>query len=362
MRRIGLVAFLSVSAYAGLASAQGAPGAPGADKSNGQFDLRQNKAGDADVAAARGRAAAGDCVGALENFDQALKTSQDPEVRRDRGLCHEKLGNKYPALEDLRAYVAARPNAPDAEQLRQRVQQLEGQLDTNKPINSGAKKDAAAETDADVYASRRGEEKERGGSNAIGAKPGEQEKDYEFYKKQERLADEAKSSALRYGSGLVVGAFIGVPRYFIVDGNTSDFSYMAGARAGYSTGKYVTLYGEFGLSGFVAAGEGRDRSRNSNTGVLTALGMEVRLGFTERMTDQVLLRLGVGYEHLVNESNRAVTHLVPGRIGLGYRHVFGPSVGLDILLDGGPGVSFNEDGDSQFFIAIAGNVGLSVGF
>lgn len=361
MRRIGLVAFLSVFAYAGIASAQPAP-PPGTDRSNSQFDLRQNRAGDADATAARGRAAAGDCAGALTLFDSAVKTSQEPELRRDRGVCHDKLGNKYPALEDLRAYLAAKPNAPDAEQIRARVQTLEGELSNDRPISKGTKKSAADETDADVYASSRGES-DRKKTQLIGAKPGEEEHDFSYYKKQEELADQARASALRLGHGLIVGAFVGVPRYFIIDGETSDFSYMAGARVGYSTGKYITLYGELGLSGLTSsAGEQRDRNRNSNTGALTALGLEARLGLNDRASDQILFRVGVGYEHLVNENNRAITHLVPGRLALGYRHVFGPSVGLEILVDGGPGVAIDEHSDSQFFIGIAGNVGVVVGF
>lgn len=362
MRRIGLAAFLSVFAFGAFASAQQPP-ATGGDRANSHFDLRQNKAGDAAAEAARGRARAGDCAGALTHFDEALKTSQEPELRRDRGLCHDKLGNKFPALEDLRAYLAAKPDAADGEALRARVQQLEGELDNNRPISSGARKEAANETDADVYASRRGEGGERRRSQPIGARPGEQEKDYGYYKKQELLVDQANASALRYGHGVVIGAFLGVPRYFIVDGTTSDFSYMAGARLGYATGKYFTLFAELGLSGFVySKGEARDRNRNSNTGPLTALGAEIRIPFTDRASDQILLRLGVGYEHLVNESNRAVTHLVPGRLALGYRHVFGPSVGLDILVDGGPGVAIDENSNSQFLIGIGGNLGLSLGF
>lgn len=361
MRRIGLVAFLSVFAYAGFASAQQPP-PPGGDKSNSHFDLHQNKAGDEAATAARGRAAAGDCKGALNDFDQALKTSQDPELRRDRGLCHEKLGNKFPALEDLRWYLAQKPDAPDAESLRQRVQRLETELDNDKPIKSSSRKTAANETDADVYASSRGET-DRKRSEVIGAKPGEQEKDFAYYKEQERLNDEANGSAIRYGSGLVVAAFVGIPRYFIVEGTTSDLSYYAGARAGYSTGKWITLYGEFGLSGLTSsAGEQRDRNRNSNTGPMMALGAEARFGVSKRASDQILLRLAVGYEHLINESNRAITHLVPGRVGLGYRHVFGPSVGVELLFEGGPGVAIDEHSNSQFFVALAGNAGLSVGF
>jgi regulator of sirC expression with transglutaminase-like and TPR domain len=45
--------------------------------------------------------------------------------RRDRGLAHAYLNHPQDALDDLRAYLEARPHAPDAEQLRQRIPQLE---------------------------------------------------------------------------------------------------------------------------------------------------------------------------------------------------------------------------------------------
>jgi tetratricopeptide (TPR) repeat protein len=362
MRRLGLVAVLPILAYAGIAGAQPAPPPPGPDRSNSHFDLHQNKAGDAAAASARGRVAAGDCKGALGDFDEALKTSQDPELRRERGLCHEKLGNKYPALEDLRAYLAAKPDAADAEQLRARVQKLESELDNGKPIRNVAKKSGANESDAEVFAANRGEE-DRKKAELIGPKPGEQEKDYNYYKKQEELADEAKESAVRYGTGLVVGGFLGIPRYFIIDGKASDLSFLVGGRAGYSTGKYITLYAEVGYAGLTSSeGEARDRNRNSNTGPMIGIGAEARLPITRRASDQILLRVGADYEHLINEGNRRITHLVPGRAAVGYRHVFGPSVGVEVLADGGPGVSIDEHSNSQFFVAIAGNVGVVVGF
>jgi hypothetical protein len=306
--------------------------------------------------------AAGDCKGALADFDEALKTSQDPELRRERGLCHDKLGNKFPALDDLRAYLAAKPDAADAEQVRARVRTLETELDNDKPIRNVAKTSGANEADAEVFAANRGEQDSKK-AEVIGPKQGEPEKDYGYYKKQEQLADQAKASALRYGTGLVVGAFVGIPRYFIVDGKASDLSFLVGGRAGYSTGKYITLYGEVGYAGLTSSeGEARDRNRNSNTGGMVGLGAEARLGVTANASDQILLRIGADYEHLVNEGNRRITHLIPGRAAVGYRHVFGPSVGLEILVDGGPGVSIDEHSNAQFIISMAANVGVVVGF
>jgi hypothetical protein len=74
------------------------------------------------ASAARARMRNGDCAGALDDFDLALQSSTtDPTLNRDRGLCHERLGDPYPAIDDYRAYVTAAPDAADAEGIRQRL-------------------------------------------------------------------------------------------------------------------------------------------------------------------------------------------------------------------------------------------------
>jgi hypothetical protein len=96
-----------------------------------QNDVRQfylNKDSSPAVSAAnnaRARARSGDCKGALDPFDVAITYWQEPTLRRDRGLCHEQLGHPYPAIEDYRAYLAAAPQAPDYEQIKQRLEHLE---------------------------------------------------------------------------------------------------------------------------------------------------------------------------------------------------------------------------------------------
>src|SRR5690349_21297769 len=94
--RVGLLVSSCVLGALLSASEAGAqPKAPqpsGPAHSSSQFTLRRQEAGGAEAQAARGRARAGDCAGALAAFDLALRTSIDPTLRRDRGLCHENLG------------------------------------------------------------------------------------------------------------------------------------------------------------------------------------------------------------------------------------------------------------------------------
>lgn len=61
-------------------------------------------------ARARAKARADDCAGALL-FDEAIRVTIDPNLRRDRGTCHDKLGNAAAAVEDYRAYLYTTPRA-----------------------------------------------------------------------------------------------------------------------------------------------------------------------------------------------------------------------------------------------------------
>ncbi|HVH43571.1 MAG TPA: tetratricopeptide repeat protein, partial [Labilithrix sp.] len=109
------------------ALAQPKPPNGAASRSSAQFTMRREDPGGPAAAAARARARAGDCAGALSSFDVAIEKTFEPTLRRDRGLCHEKLGNVFPAIDDYRAYLTAQPDAPDADQIRQRLATLEEQ-------------------------------------------------------------------------------------------------------------------------------------------------------------------------------------------------------------------------------------------
>ncbi|MDF2695961.1 MAG: hypothetical protein K0S65_4344, partial [Labilithrix sp.] len=138
MRRTG-VGLISLSCVLGallvapLAAAQPKGAPPGPSRSSTQFTLRREEAGGAEAQAARGRARAGDCAGALPSFDAAIRSTEDPTIHRDRGLCHENLGHPFPAIDDYRIYLTARPEAPDADQIRQRLAALEEQTGTGGP-------------------------------------------------------------------------------------------------------------------------------------------------------------------------------------------------------------------------------------
>jgi hypothetical protein len=77
--------------------------------------------GESEATEARDAAARGDCTAALSQFDAAVaKRREDASLRRDRGLCHEQVGNLQPARDDYGAYLSMDPGAPDAPRIQAR--------------------------------------------------------------------------------------------------------------------------------------------------------------------------------------------------------------------------------------------------
>ncbi len=133
----------AVATAPSLAQAQktgsASPAAGAASRSSAQFTLRRDEPGGAAGSAARKHARAGHCALALGLFDAALRVTTEPTLLRDRGLCHETVGSPFPAIDDYRAYLFARPNAPDADVIRARLAGLEESARDGNFAMSGAR-------------------------------------------------------------------------------------------------------------------------------------------------------------------------------------------------------------------------------
>lgn len=359
---------LSVTVVAALSSVSLVAFAqPKADPraNQGPLVLRRGDASGQQGQAARARARGGDCKSALGSFDAALETSVEPTLRRDRGLCHEQLGHPYPAIDDYRAYLVGKPDAPDADQIRGRLAALEqqvGQGGSENPDRSGeTSADAEASADASVgkgraSASTKASFRSKGQDKptAIGPKSGEQEQGYDYYRAEERQQDEADSTGLRNGTGWIVGAFVHVPRFFFGSGATSDMGYGVGGALRYATGPTITVAGEVGYGGVGASG-----SNTAFGGLLTWGGIEARIPVTKYAADHFVLGGGLGFERYTLSGTRLSSNLWSGRFRAGFRHVFGPQVGIEFLVDGGP-VLFDPDGTGSS--RVNGVVGGSLAF
>jgi hypothetical protein len=75
---------------------------------------------------ARGLAVSGRCDLAIAAFDRAVELEPSrPDLLRDRGACHDRLGHRELAVEDYTAYCDAAPTSPDVPPLRQRISELQ---------------------------------------------------------------------------------------------------------------------------------------------------------------------------------------------------------------------------------------------
>lgn len=352
-------AALAVTASASAQPAPAkAPNNPTGARSSAQFTLRREEAGGSAAQTARNRARAGDCAGALPSFDVAIQRTIEPTLKRDRGLCHEKLGNVFPAIDDFRAYLTAAPNAPDAEQIRQRLGALEQQ--SGGPSSMSKDEDGepiGGEASASLSVGKSGVKASASSSSKPAREPEEAGLSYDQRVAREKSADDAEVSPLRDGTGVVLGPFVHIPRFFFGEGASSKLSYGVGIAIRYSTGRHLSVISELGYAGIGTKGE-----NTSMSGPLLFGGLEFRLPVTPFSGDHVLLRAGLGYERYVVSGTRFVSDTILGRAGLGFRHVFGPSVALEFLADGGPAYFIPETGDGALRFVLGGSAAFLVGF
>lgn len=359
MRVVGL--FLASGLFFAATTASAQP--QEAKRSSAQFNLHREEPGGVDAVNARARARAGDCKGALPAFDAAVRVTIEPTLRRDRGLCHEKLGDPYPAMEDFRAYLDARPDANDAEQVREHLAHLQEQTGTGgRNTESKDKGDGQLEASASISTN--------GSSTSSSSRPGKprrekitvSDRQYDEYVAQERLADEAEYAPLRYGEGWSLGPYLNVPRYFFQDGQTSDLAYGIGGTLRYSTSGKFWIIGEFGYASI-----GEQGTVKHQAGPHVLLGGELRLGVSRYNSDQLLFGLGVGFERYTNSGTDVGGDIVPFRGKFGYMHVFGTSIGLEFAVEGGPALSIPDNvgpfkPDNKLIGVVGGSVALLVGF
>ena len=297
--------------------------ADGPDKSNSQLRLRQGDLAGGAAEMGRTKSRAGDCTSALDYFDRAISVHPDPALLRERGHCHDKLNHPYPAIRDYRAYLSERPEAPDSDQIRGRLGALEASVGISKEDNKGDPANVA-----DTPAQRTALE------NLID---------------EERLADDAATSPLRRASGFSLGFYGGMRTYvgsgngtvkpdgsvtpkvngFFDTGHSEDLNYEVGITGRYAVGAYFDILAQGGL---VSTGKVGSASAASGPGFL--LAGQLRIPFGKFASDQLLVAFGPGYERYSNKLTATASVInVLGR--LGYRHVFGHNLSLELAGYGG---------------------------
>jgi len=281
----------------------------------------------------RARMRRGNYAGALDAFDEALRTSMDATLYRDRGLCHENLGHPYPAMQDYRTYLANSPQAPDSEAIGDRLRNLEDQVAGRGP--SVASDDAPPRG---VNAGATEEEIKAAASPEVAAHPD--------------IDQDPQRSSLREGSGWGFAAFFAGRKWIrdagVASVSTSEsWAECLGAQLRYSIGSHGALLLEAGYEHFNST----SIDPEVVSGFTSLLALELRVPLGGSYDNQLLVAPGVGYEHLVfSPSDLSLSPYSEGavtaRVRAGYRHMLGASVALDLSLEGGWAAFFKYDGST----------------
>jgi hypothetical protein len=354
-----------------LAQPSAAGGSDAGPKKQQPLILQKEQLGtEAFSSVARARMRNGDCAGAVEAFDEAVKHGIDPALRRDRGLCHEQLGHPYPAMDDYRAYLTAEPDAPDAQSIQARLDRLEEQT-TGRSGSSEAEDDrsvlqGSASASVSMNGATAGASTGDGSSSSSSQPVRRDTMDY-----IERDNEELRSP-LRRGKGWSFAPFFAEHKWFVSGTNFGDAQTWAecvGLQFRYSFGHVATAFLEGGYQRFnsTAATSGL----YTQQGLTSQLGLELRFPFDADYDNQLIVAPGIGFEYWVQTLNVAggqsidIGMLMP-RVRVGWRHMLAASAAIDLALDLGAGKpatfsnpsNFPFGGNADVDELVAVNVGL----
>jgi tetratricopeptide (TPR) repeat protein len=341
----------------GLAVAQSTqPGQPGRKKYKAQpLNLHRQAAGASAADSARARMKSGDLNGALDAFDAALASSSAPTLYRDRGLCHEKLGHPYPAMDDYRSYLTGAPSdAADADDIRDRLARLEDEASGGPPRAADDTNVPSATPSAEA-----GPSVAPPGGSAAG-------RDRLEYVEPD---EDALRTSLRRGKGWSIAPFLSVRAWFggFPPGGDSSSAECVGVQVRYSTGMKGALVLEAGYEPFNST----DANLDTMSGLSSQVAYELRFPLDPEYNNQILFAPGLGYEHLevtptsAQATSYSVGAFVP-RVRIGVRHLLRPATAIDFSLDGGVAnffaySSFPYDSNASLTGFLAVNVSVAWG-
>jgi hypothetical protein len=305
-----------------------------------QIDTGQGAA-----ATARAQAVKGDCVHALANYDIALHSSIDMTIRRDRGLCHEALGNVFPAMDDYRAYLTVSPDAPDSADIRARLERLEIQTGVGGASVLASAKSAedvpdepAQITDTSIQTSDTGRRSKRKRYSYDA-----EENDYKQY-------DRAMTSPLRRGTGAAFAFTTDARGVYFPSSADYAYGYVVGGSIRWAFSQVSTLYGNLGYAAYQSGGFGSPLSTSGGVSVL--LGYEIRIRLDQYASNQIVLGPAFEYQYISTGTSPTMSDSL-GSIGsadnillpqgrIGYRHIFGYGIGLEFLFHAGASIFIQE--------------------
>ena len=287
---------------------------------------------------ARAHMHSGDCAGALAGFDDALRSKPDPTVRRDRGICQARLGHPYPAIDDLRAYLMAMPDATDADAVREQLATLEQET----LGYSSASSDVPGDVEGGASAGAASRQATPEGETATPVRDRRGQMDY-----VDQEADDFSRSSLRGGRGWSLAPFFSQRKWGtspsdsaqgggLAVGDGATWAECLGLQMRYSVSPTGALFLEAGYELFDSTAS----DAATLSGLSSEVGFEWRFPLEPSYRNQLILAPGLGYEHVAirpsspQESGTSVGGFVP-RVRFGWRHMLATSTALDLSLEGG---------------------------
>jgi hypothetical protein len=274
------------------------------------------------AAAARALAARGACAQALASFDIALRSSIDMTIRRDRGLCHEQLGNPFPAMDDYRAYLTVSPDAPDSPDIRARLERLEIQTGVGGP---SANEPARSAEEVPVEAARVNDSTIQTSDTGVRSKARRTSYDAEeaSYKKY----DDAMTSPLRRGTGGILGVYGSGMASNVGFGGGFNGGYEFGLSIGWAFSQVSSVEARIGYAGY----ESGLIVPEPGGGLALGFGYNARIRLDQNSTNAIVLGPMIQYQYItVAALGQASNIFIPeGRVG--YRLVLGYGFGLELL-------------------------------
>lgn len=342
---VGLPAASAWAQGAGRGAAGRGSAAPAGSYKTGPLNLQKEQLGGAELPGiGRSRMRNGDYDGALQAFDEALRTITDPTVFRDRGLCHEQLGHVYPAIDDYRVYLTEDPEAPDAEGISRRLRALEDKVQGRTSTASTEDDD----TPPDLKATGSMRVGAGGASGSASTSEGQGSTASDKLEYVEPDAD-AVHTPLRRGKGFSVAPFFQEHKWIsgsLFNGadDGQSWSESVGIQVRYATSSGGALVAELGYEYFNAT----SIDPFQLSGLTSLLGYEFRIPLDPSYDNQVLVVPELGYEHLslsftdASASSQTLGAFVP-RLRVGWRHMLESATALDLSLDGGAASFFSYD-------------------
>ncbi|MBV9946883.1 MAG: tetratricopeptide repeat protein [Myxococcales bacterium] len=306
---------------------------------------------------ARTRMKNGDCPGAIEAFDAALRTSAGTSLRRDRGICHEQLGHAYPAMDDYRAYLAMQPDARDADSIRERLAALEqsnlgySSASTDAPgdVEGGAASKTSESPGAAPAPPSESGSASASGSAGVSSSGSARAPSATSLARLDYIErdDDPLQTPLRRGRGWSIEPFFSEHKWGASPGMQA-FAPGASASFGdhgtWAESVSLQVRRSFGASSAVLLEAGYEHFNATAVdsavvaGLTSQLAYEFRAPLDGNYDNQLVLAVGLGFEHLSVSPNtaqfgsRSVGAFVPRARG-GWRHLLTASAGFDLSLD-----------------------------